>query len=145
MYPKEAEMAEKSYDLTFEGYWRDQSTGAVPAESGVYCVYECTYDEGKDTVSLHELIYIGEAGNVNTRIATHEKRPHWEKHVKPGNELCFSFAGVREGDREEVEAALIFRHKPPENDEYKDFFPYEKTSMSLSGRVALLATHFSVV
>ncbi|MGD2165642.1 MAG: GIY-YIG nuclease family protein [Anaerolineae bacterium] len=138
-------MAEKTISIEFRGYWLDEDgSSSIPAESGVYCVYECTYHEGENKASLHELIYIGEADNVQERVAEHEKRPDWLDHVQAGNELCFSFGGVSWTDRERAEAALIFEHEPPENDECVDSFPFDKTTISLSGETFLLDDHFTV-
>ena len=137
-------MAEKTIAIEFEGYWRDENKGGIPARSGVYVVYDCTHNVSNKTVTIHKLIYIGESGNVNDRVANHEKYRDWLKHVRRGNELCFSFGGVVAADRDRAEAALIFKHKPPENDEYKNSFPFDKTTMSLSGKIALLGTHFTV-
>lgn len=137
-------MAEKTISIEFDGYWRDEKSGSIPARSGIYCVYECTHNVKKKTVSLHKLIYIGEAENVRSRIADHEKKARWLKHVRRDNELCFSFGGVSGSDRERGEAAMIFKHKPPENTEYVDSFPFDKTTMSLSGKTSLLTTNFTV-
>jgi len=95
-------------------------------------------------VSIHKLIYIGEAGDVQDRIKNHDLWDSWKKHVGEGNQLCFSFGYVESSNRDRVEAALIFKHKPPENTEYKDSFPFDKTTISLSGRTALLNTNFTV-
>jgi len=137
-------MAEKTITIGFRGYWRDKNKSGLPAESGVYCVYECTYNVNEDTVSIHNLIYIGESKDVKSRVANHEQYKDWLKHVRSGNELCFSFGGVLATDRARAEAAMIFKHKPPENDEYVDSFPFDKTTMSLSGKTAKLNTYFIV-
>lgn len=137
-------MAERTITIEFDGYWRDEDKGGLPAKSGIYCVYECTYKTQDKTVSIHKLIYIGEAEDVKIRVSNHEKREDWLKHVRRGNELCFSFGGIGATDRARAEAALIFKHKPPENDDYVKFFPYDKTTMSLSGKTALLTTSFTV-
>ncbi len=137
-------MAEKTISIKFRGYWRDKNKGGIPEESGVYCVYECTHNVSEKNISIHKLIYVGEADDVNDRIANHEKYEDWLKHVRRGNELCFSFGGVGSTDRDRAEAAIIFHHKPSENVEYKNSFPFDKTTMSLSGRTALLDTYFTV-
>jgi hypothetical protein len=137
-------MAEQTYSREFDGYWRDQNKGGIPANSGIYCVYECTYNSEKKTVSLNKLIYIGESGNVRDRIDGHEKYEDWKKHVRRGNELCFSFGAVASSSRDRCEAAMIFKHKPPENTEYRDEFPFDKTTMKLSGKIALLTPTFTV-
>lgn len=135
---------EQTFSIEFDGYWRDQNKGGVPSRSGVYCVYECTYNAQAQTVSLNKLIYIGEADKVCDRIANHEKYSDWKKHVRSGNELCFSFGAVGATSRERCEAAMIFKHKPPENTEYKDSFPFDRTTMNLSGKIALLTATFTV-
>ena len=137
-------MAEQTFSVEFDGYWREQKKGGVPAESGIYCVYECTFNAQDKTVSLNKLVYIGEAGNVRDRIANHEKYDDWKKHVRSGNELCFSFGGASSTVRERCEAAMIFKHKPPENTEYCDEFPFDKTTMKLSSKIALLTSTFTI-
>ena len=32
-------MAEKTVTIEFDGYWRDENKGGLPAKSGAYCVY----------------------------------------------------------------------------------------------------------
>jgi hypothetical protein len=137
-------MAEKTISIEFDGYWRDENKGSLPARSGVYCVYECTYNVKEKTVTIHKLIYIGEAEDVKNRVADHERYENWLKQVRQGNELCFSFGGIGATDRARAEAAMIFKHKPPENDEYLDSFPFDRTTMSLSGKTTLLNTSFTV-
>jgi len=137
-------MAPKSYSLAFDGYWREPNISGIPDKSGVYCVYACTHNVTENTVSIRLLIYIGEAENANERIATHEKGPDWREHPRQGEELCFSFAPFGNLDRQRVEAALIFHHKPPENEEYRDSFSYDQTTISTSGRNALLSPMFTV-
>lgn len=137
-------MAEKTFEVEFDGYWREQDIEGIPNGSGAYCVYECTYNKDKDAVSIHKLIYIGEAADVRDRIQNHEKWHDWKKHVREDNELCFSYGHVESEYRERVEAALVFRHKPPENTEYTDTFPFDKTTIILSGKTKLLNTYFTV-
>ena len=137
-------MGEQTFKTEFKGYWLEEDISSIPNQSGVYCVYECTHNKDKDSVSLHKLIYIGESGDVNDRIQNHEKLEDWKTHVADGNELCFSFSYVESDNRDRVEAALIFEHKPPENSEYTNSFPFDKTIISLSGKVALLNTNFTV-
>ena len=138
------EMAEQSYEIEFDGYWREPNKGSVPSKSGIYCVYSAEYDETKKVVSLKKLIYIGESGDVNTRLANHEKLDEWKKHLKINEVLCYSFGAVPSTNRVRCEAALIFKHEPPVNTEYSEAFPHDKTSISLTGKTALLKTSFVV-
>ena len=106
-------------------------------------MYACRYNAAEKTVSLDKLIYIGESVNVHDRIQGHEKWPAWRRHLSHGQELCINFAAVS-GERERAEAALIFHHKPPENTEFVNQFPYATTTVHTSGRNALLSPVFTV-
>ena len=70
------------------------------------------------SVSIDELLYIGESVDVNNRIANHERAGDWKKALSGSQTLCYSFAPVMNPNRERAEAALIYKHKPPMNDEY---------------------------
>jgi len=137
-------MSARTISLTFAGYYRDVNTSGIRNESGVYLVYTCTYDRQTDQVTLHKLVYIGEADHVRDRIQRHEKRPTWQTQLGPGQELCYSFALIASPDRERAEAALIYHHKPPVNDEFKYSFPFDETTVSSSGRCALIDPLFTV-
>lgn len=81
--------------------------------------------------------------SMNVLMAT-KNSPKWEKHLNSSEELCYSFGAVASSSRERCEAAMIFKHKPPENTEYVDSFPFDKTTMKLSGTTAKLSTNFTV-
>lgn len=134
----------KTISLAFEGYWLEINKSGVPAQSGVYCVYACTYNQNKDTVTLRELVYVGESENVRNRLANHERLPDWKKRLTAGETLCYSVAAVSGSDRNRAEAAVIFHHKPPCNTEYKYSFPFESTTIQTSGRNTLLDSSFTV-
>jgi hypothetical protein len=106
-------------------------------------VYECTYNSEGNTVSLRRIIYVGEADNVNDRVKKHEKWPEWRRYCGAVNQICFSCAEIPKADRQRTEAALIFRHKPPVNTDYVDRFPFDQTTIILSGRVDLLTKQFT--
>ena len=136
-------MTAQSYELQFRGYWREPDKEGIPAKSGIYCVYTTKYNRHTDKVSLNKLVYIGESRNVKERIADHEKWPDWRRHLRPGEEIAFNFAPISSG-RERAEAAMINWHKPPENTEYVNEFPYDRTTITTSGRNALLTERFTV-
>jgi len=135
-------MAEKTFNQDFVGFWREPNKGGIPDKSGIYCVYECTYNKNEGNVTLHELIYIGESKDVRDRISKHEKQEDWEKHVRVGKQLCYSFTPVESAYRDRVEAAFIYHHKPPENTDYVSNFPFDKTLVKSSGRIGLLKDYF---
>ena len=137
-------MAAETYNITIWGYYLDVDKDIVPNHSGVYFVYECTYNKEKDAVSIHKLIYIGESDEVRDRIADHEKYEKWKKHVRPGNTLCYSTGQVAASDRERIEAAYIFKHQPPVNTEHKASFDFDETTVNSSEKTALLTTLFTL-
>lgn len=134
----------KTIELEFQGYWRESNKGGLPEKSGIYNVYSCVFNERKSTVTLKSYIYTGESNNVRARVADHEKLDDWERHLKVNEQLCYSFANVSSVDRVRAEAAVIYEHKPPENTEFRDSFPYETTTMKLEGQIALLNSDFTV-
>jgi hypothetical protein len=130
----------KKISLNFAGYWREVNKGKIPVQSGIYLVYVDKYNESEGTVMLDKLIYIGEAEDIHSRITNHEKWPDWRRYVSEGSEICFSFASVTNPDRERAEAALIYYHKPPCNDEYIHAFPFEDTTVESSGQCDQLSS-----
>jgi excinuclease UvrABC nuclease subunit len=137
-------VAIKSFNINIEGYWRDKNKEGVPIQSGVYFVYEANYNKVEDTVTLLRLIYIGEANDVRLCIKTHTKYSEWLYNIKYGNELCFSTGYLEETQRKRVEAAYIFKHKPPLNVEFTKLFPFEQTTIISTGKTALLDINFTI-
>lgn len=133
----------QTIELLFEGYWREIKKDDVPPKPGIYCVYTCEISNGK--LSSLELIYIGESSNVNDRVANHERLPEWKELLNPGGTLCYSFANIASPRREIAEAAMIYKHQPLTNHEYKNDFPHETTTVKLLGKVVVgLCTEFTV-
>ena len=64
----------EKYNILFRGYRRDCNRAGLPTYSGIYIVYRCTFNQEKQTVSLKELLYIGQAQNIRDRISGHDKR-----------------------------------------------------------------------
>lgn len=133
-----------TYNIELKGYWRDKNKGGIPNHSGIYFVYECTYNQDRGTVIIHKLIYIGESETVRDRIANHDKLKDWLKHVRKRNTLCYSTGKVESGDRKRIEAALINNLSPPENERKSENFPYKGITIVLTGRNALLPEMFTV-
>ncbi len=124
------------------GYWLEKGRDLIPALPGIYCVYECTL-RPDNTVTILQLLYIGESENVKARISTHEKKEEWLKYVREGNVLGYNFT-PSESYRERLEAAYIFHHQPPGNNEYKREFPFERTTILSRGKIKFLNPHFTV-
>ncbi len=132
----------KTITLEYDGYWSHDARSGVPPKSGTYCVYAGT-QQPNNRCSLRKLIYIGESTDVRARLTNHEKIPDWKKHLGSGERLYYSFAPIVT-DRVRAEAALIYKHKPPENTEYVDHFPFPRTTMRLSGKTMFLIEVFTV-
>ncbi|MGQ1947965.1 GIY-YIG nuclease family protein [Geofilum sp. OHC36d9] len=137
-------MAEQTFNQEHDGYWREPNKSGLPKESGVYFVYECTHNVADKTVTIHKLIYIGESDNANNRVANHEKTDDWKKHVRQGKVLCFGFTPVDDYSRVRVEAAYINHHKPVENTECVNNFPFHKTNVNTSGKNKFIDSSFTV-
>jgi hypothetical protein len=137
-------MTAKTIAVNFEGYWREPNIGGLPASSGVYCVYTCTFNADTNKVSIDQLIYIGEGRDVKDRVDGHECWPKWKEELGRGQVLCLSAAAVPSDNRTRTEAALIFEHKPTCNTEYTNTFPFDDTTISATGKVARLTTSFTV-
>ena len=138
-------MADKTFELNIFGFWRDKNIICIPKHPGIYFVYEVTYDRNTDSVSFRRIIYIGEAEDVNYRILKHEKYSDWLKYINFESELCYALAQVENSYRERIEAAYIYEHKPPANEEYTDKFPFNKTRIKSTGDTELLNKDFTIV
>ena len=126
-------MVVKTFEQEFKGYFLEDDIGSINTNSGVYGVYRCTYSKDKDTVSVKQLIYIGKADNLNERLNGHEKKEDWKGYLQKGEKLCYCYTLISKDDNERVEAALINSNQPPENVEYKNHFPFDKTTVTCEG------------
>jgi len=137
-------MAAKTFNTNIQGYFRDKNKSGIPNHSGVYFVYVASFNLHTEKVTLNNLIYIGESDNVNTRIQNHEKYDEWQTYLSQGQELCYSTCRIDGDDRLRVEAAYIFRHKPPVNTEYKNSFQFDQTTVISTGETTFINTNFTV-
>lgn len=137
-------MAATTFNVIINGYFRDSNKTGIPNFTGVYFVYTSTYNPQNNTVILDNLIYIGESDHVNLRIQNHEKYNIWRSYLKPGQELCYSVGQVANDDRFRVEAAYIFKHKPPVNTEYVNAFPFDQTTINSLGETIFIDRLFTV-
>lgn len=133
-------MAIQTFKLNFEGYWIDEES--LPSRSGIYCVYSCL--KFPKMVSIEKLIYIGESSDVQDRHKRHEKVYKWKKHLKGEEVLCFSYAKANYIIRDRCEAALIFKHNPPENTDRTESFSFDQTTIELTGKTDKLCEKFTI-
>lgn len=95
-------------------------------------VYRCQYNATNDTVSLIDIIYIGQTTNIHDRIGTHDKYDLFKSKLLVGEEQCYSCAKVV-NDVDMVENALIFAQKPELNDQGKNSYNYERINVRVGG------------
>lgn len=139
-------MAMQSYDIEFNGYFMEPNKDALPEKSGIYCVYRGIHNVDKKSVTLKQLIYIGESADIKSRVGSHDRCDDWEELLEDGEVLCYSYALVPTESRVRVEAALIFKHQPPLNTEYAAAFPFDETKISIRGNpTAKLIPSFTVL
>lgn len=139
-------MSALTLDLKFNGYWREPKISGLPAESGVFCVYLCSYNAADKAVIILRLLHIGETGNANRTVAQHPLWSTWKAAKdRSDQQICFTFAPVAAIHRHQIAAALIYAHKPITNGDFKNDFPFEATVLTINGRSSLLQKTVSVV
>lgn len=131
-------MAEKTFYQEFKGYVPAIHLPSIPIKSGVYLVYSCFLNPTNKTVQVLRLLYIGKADDLNDRLNNHEKMEEWKRQLKWTESLCFSYTFVEPYYNERVEATLINANRPPLNIEYKNYFPFDKTTVYCSGEHAFV-------
>ena len=135
----------KEITLNFDGYYKYENVSdGYFAKSGVYCVYAGKYNQTIDKVSLRQLLYIGEGGDVLLRLSNHEKLSLWKSYLQVGETLWISVAFINSEDRERAEAACIFEHQPICNNQCTKCFNYEDTKIVTSGGNSKLKSDFIV-
>jgi len=110
----------------------------VPAMSGVYMVYRGKYNQEKNSVDLHEIIYIGQSVNMRERIMNHDHIEAFKGTLNSGETLCYSCASVAENELDIVENALIIAQKPRLNEAKQCNLDYSEKRFQVSGRCSLL-------
>lgn len=138
-------MVAKSFNLEFEGYFLEHEINELDSGSGIYCVYACIYDNQINEYLIDDLLYIGKAKNIRSRVSNHKQKNDWIRELVEGEELCFNFALIQSSaDRKRVEAAMIYQHKPVCNDHYVNSFPFDSTSIQTKGDGSMLDSSFTV-
>ena len=124
------------YQLDIQGYYRDESRKDFPNVSGIYFVYRGVLIPHLKTVTLTELIYIGESEDINNRLQNHEKRNDFLSLLQRDEELFYSFAitdDLSNSKRERLETALIYELKPTLNIKSSGSFGYGKITINVLG------------
>ena len=134
----------KIYNLHFGGSISDSQRNLLPTYSGIYLVYRGGYNKEKKTFTCKEIIYIGQADDINDRHKNHEKRDEFLATCGPGEMVFYSYVKVDKNDLDRVENALVFKMQPILNDKLKQIFPYDETTIVSDGACALLNKNFTL-
>lgn len=134
----------KSYNLKFEGSWIDSNRHFMPNYAGVYLVYRGIHNVAEQTVTCHEILYIGQAKDIRQRLSNHDKRIAFGNELRNGEILFYSCAKVPMEDLDRVENALIYQTQPRLNDNLKESFLYPITRVTSEGACALLNKDFTL-
>ena len=138
----------KTITLAFDGYWREPKMSSLPRK-----LASTASTRAPTTRTPSQAHGVDRQAGVHRRVRRHSRAcdqppasPTWKKQLAAGQVLCFSAAKVAvEADRQQAEAALIFKHKPPANDEYTTAFTgFETTTINATGETAKLTTTFTV-
>lgn len=124
------------FQLDIQGYYRDQSRMGFPHSSGIYFVYRGVFVPHLKTVTLMELLYIGETFDLHQQHNEHDKRDKFIAKLQEGEELFYSFAlteDFTEKQRSRVESALIYELCPQLNTQNIETFDYDKTIINIIG------------
>ena len=87
-----------------------------------------------NTVTLKRLLYIGQALDVNARISAHDKRPIWDSMLAFGETVCYSVAAVDGRSLDVVEAALVYKLRPPTNELLARYYSHAPCSLTILGQ-----------
>ena len=124
-------MAIISVTLGWDGVWEiseNDIPSNIPDEEGIYMVIcgKPSEEPNKWLPSSYELLYIGEADKVRSRIVGHEKWSCWKRNCKNHLLLKVAKCSLETTKRQKVECCLIYKTKPVCNDECKQDFPHEE-------------------
>ncbi len=138
----------RTHNLEFKGFTREAVKHTLPDYSGLYFVYRGIRNQKSDgtyNCSLKELLYIGQAENINERVnGEHEHYEDWCSYVKKGEMLYYSVCPVEGHLLDEVEAACIYHAQPPVNIQCKDSYNHNPVKIVCSGNVDLIKPEFNI-
>lgn len=137
-------MATETFRVIIEGYWKDEKANdKLPRYPGLFFAFEAR--PNTSGVTLLRLIYVGASDKVRDGILAFRKNFDEVRFLREGNILCYHAAWVAEAaNRERMQAAFIYAHKPPANDKFKYRFPYAETRIITEGQMGFLKEDFTV-
>lgn len=134
----------RTFNLNFEGSYLDDKRYYMPEYAGVYLVYRGTLTDDGKALICKELIYIGQATNIRSRLENHDRREDFLQRADNDEEIFYSCAKCNTNDLDRIENALIYHVQPPLNRNGVFSFPYPDTRIISSGQCALLDKDFTI-
>lgn len=99
----------KTFNLHFAGSISDDKKSQLPTYSGIYLVYRGVYNINEHNFTCKEIIYIGQADNINDRHKNHEKHEAFLGTCCKGEIVFYSYVNVEQYYLDRVENALVFQ------------------------------------
>lgn len=142
-------------ELDFKGFYQEKQIDGIAKVDGVYVAHACTLQTGTDGIERCtplRVIYVGKGtgtSNVHVRVGQHKNDDHptWKRHLKPGEHILYSYAECPANIVSDVEAALIYRNQPEENEVSKDRYTGETHFLTVKslGMIGTLKTSITVI
>lgn len=142
-------------ELDFKGFYQEKQIEGIAKVDGVYVAHACTLQTGDDGIEMCtplRVIYIGKGtgtSNVHVRVGQHKNDDHptWKRHLKPGEHILYSYAECPASIVHDVEAALIYRNQPEENDMSKYSYAGDTHLLTVksSGMIGTLKASITVL
>jgi hypothetical protein len=121
-----------------EGFYRDENKSQIGNHAGLYFVYRGVRNkkpDGKYSAVLYELLYVGQAEDVNARInGDHIHYDDWCEKLENGEIIYYSTCSVNLVDLDKIEAACIYRLQPPINTQCKESYSYNPVRINCKGK-----------
>lgn len=141
----------KSFELDINGSCWEDLADSAPETAGIYFVYAC-FPNAEGKWFSGDLIYIGEAVDLRSRIKQHAIATDPTDNLHVGiaasyRRLWYTYAlfAGSESDRKLCEAALIYKHKPQLNKAHVDCLGGSvDIEVVLRGETRKLVPHFTL-
>lgn len=141
-------------ELIFHGFYQEKQIQNIKEVDGIYVAHAGTINvkDGKEFFYPDRVIYIGKGtgtDNVHVRVSKHKNNDHaiWKLHLNEGEHILYSYADCPVDIVHDVEAAMIYRNKPEENDVSKDSYTGEIHLLNVisTGETGELKKHITVL
>ena len=137
----------RKYELDINESCWEGALGQVPESAGIYFAYACYRGAEPNSWFSGPLVYIGESDNLRRRLGEHAaQRDNHRGLGEQYEKIWYTYAlfSESEADRRRCESALIYKHRPLQNEMSAQAFEHPPTEIVLRGETRGLAESFSV-